>query len=187
MSEIKKNLFLKLVTKRWIAIAVLAVAGSLATILSNNPANARESSISSYKAPRLIEAAATQTRTNVNSFYQFTIEIPSGAIEPIEAIKIAQKPNLEDIDFNIEKTSAYFGKALKTGEAIGISRVDREENGIIVVFDRPIQPGNEITVSLGAKNPKFDGSYLFGVTAFGETIPALYLGSVRLDFDNIGF
>ncbi len=193
MSQITKKISLPWLKKSTVVFATLALGIFLSTSLSNIPASALKIGIGKTvfeKSPRLIEAGASQTAPGASSSYQFTIEVPEEAGEPLQAVKITQKPNLEEINFKRELTRAHLGE-LFAAEAPSLSVVSiggkapSEENEVLVVFDPPVDPGNKVTISLKANNnPLFGGVYLFGITAFsvGENSEGLYLGSARLHF-----
>jgi len=140
------------------------------------------------KPPRLINSVATFNSPNTRSEYLFTILLPEDAGEPLQAVSIVQKPNLEKIRFELSKSRAFFGEGLRGGSSIPVAQVESEPNNpseITIFFEEPVAPGNMVTVSIRAKrNPSSGGVYHFGVTAFsiGEDSPGLYLGSGRLHF-----
>ncbi|NER97348.1 MAG: DUF2808 domain-containing protein [Symploca sp. SIO1B1] len=140
------------------------------------------------KPPRLINSVATFNSPSTPSEYLFTILLPEDAGEPLQAVSIVQKPNLERIRFELSKSRAFFGEGLKGGSSIPLAQVESEPNNpseITIFFEEPVAPGNKVTVSIRARrNPSSGGVYIFGVTAFsvGENSPGLYLGSGRLHF-----
>lgn len=140
------------------------------------------------KPPRLIRSVASFKSPNTPSEYLFTILLPEDAGEPLQAVSIVQKPNLERIRFDLTKSRAFFGEGLSGGSSIPLAKVESEPTNpseITIFFEEPVAPGNKVTVSIRARNnPNFGGVYHFGVTAFsiGENSPGLYLGSGRLHF-----
>lgn len=140
-------------------------------------------------APRLTRTAATHSSPNTPSTYHFTIEVPENAGEALEAVTISQKDNPDQIDFVINKNSAFIGDSFAGGANLDLADIGGnlplDSDEITVVFDEPVEPGETVTVKLRAKrNPSRRGVYLFGVTAFpeGENSSGLYLGSGRLNF-----
>ncbi|MGF1542680.1 MAG: DUF2808 domain-containing protein [Pleurocapsa sp.] len=138
-------------------------------------------------SPRLIRTAPTNSAPNNPAKYHFTIEVPENAGTPLKAVTITQKPNLEQIEFDLSKSTAFLGNSFSGGEIVNLANNTGESppdtNGVTIVFDQPIQPGNTVTVALKAKrNPFFGTIYLFGVEALpeGENSLALSLGSGRL-------
>lgn len=145
------------------------------------------------RGPSLIRSAASSTSPETPSDYEFTIVVPSDAGEPMKAVTITQKPNLEQIHFDTSKSRAFIGNSFAGGPSVALVPVNRssppDESRVTVVFDKPIEPGLTVTVSIHAKqNPLFGGVYLFGVTAFsaGENSPGLYLGPGRIHFTSPG-
>jgi len=141
------------------------------------------------RTPRLIRTAASIPSPGTPSTYQFTIVVPPDAGEPMKAVTITQKPNLEQIRFERSKSRAFKGDSFDGGVLIPLSQTSGSEpssaSEVTVVFDKPIEPGTTVTVAIRARqNPRLGGVYLFGVTAFptGENSPGLYLGSGRLHF-----
>ncbi|MEQ8961773.1 MAG: DUF2808 domain-containing protein, partial [Coleofasciculus sp. C2-GNP5-27] len=140
------------------------------------------------RSPRLIRTATSYNHTSVPATYQFTIQVPEGA-QPLQAVTITQKENAENIRFDVSESRAFMGNHVASGSELSLASVGGMESSsskeVTVVFDQPVSPGNTVTVALKAKhNPRLDGIYLFGITAFpvGEDSPGLYLGSTRLNF-----
>ena len=141
------------------------------------------------QSPRLIRTAASLTSSRTPSTYQFTIEVPSDAGEPLKAVTITQKPNAERIKFDVSENRAFIGDSFAGGPQLSLANIGgiqpSDSNEVTVVFDQPVVPGSRVTVSLRAKkNPHNGGVYQFGVTAFpvGNNSPGLYLGTARLHF-----
>ncbi|KAI9130060.1 DUF2808 domain-containing protein (plasmid) [Acaryochloris sp. CCMEE 5410] len=137
--------------------------------------------------PRLIEAESSYTQQNVPSTYYFTLKIPANAGEPLKAIKIAQRENVETISYGGNSTRAFQGSRWARGTQFSLTPVggSTEPGAMTVVFDSPVQPGETITVALKAKNnPTFGGIYHFGVTAYpaGDKSIGQFLGYARLSF-----
>ncbi|HBB33327.1 MAG TPA: hypothetical protein DDZ80_14620 [Cyanobacteria bacterium UBA8803] len=143
------------------------------------------------RSPRLIRVAASNTSPTVPATYQFTIQVPEDAGEPLQAVKITQKENLEQISFDESQSRAFIGDSWASGSSIPLANIGgnapADANDITVVFDQPVAPGNTVTVTLNTNsNPLLGGVYQFGVTAFsrGENSPGLYLGSGRIHFQS---
>jgi len=139
-------------------------------------------------APRLENAKTTFNRGRMRgATYYFTLTLPSQAGEPLGKIIIDQKSGLDEISLLLEKTVAFIGTPNDRQEMVSLADVlqSEDQREITVVFEPPISPGNTVTIGLKPrKNPKFDGTYLFGVTVFpaGEKSQELYLGVRRLQF-----
>lgn len=139
------------------------------------------------KAPRLVNAEATHKTPGTQSTYKFAIAVPNNAGEPIKAVRITQKPNVEDISFKVSESRASVEDSIAGERELAVASLggaEPDEEEITVVFDEPVQPGSTVTVSVRGTNPSRGGIYQFGVTAFPieEDSPGLYLGSARLTF-----
>jgi len=131
--------------------------------------------------------------------YYFDLELPADIGEPLQKVVIQQRTGGDEVKFKPEKTEVYYGDRRNRGESLKAIAIvkenyqdeDKTTGAIAVQFERPIPPGNKITISLKPKrNPRYAGVYLFGVTAFprGEKARGMYLGSGRLHFyRNDGF
>lgn len=193
MSKITSKISLEWLKRRSLSVSALMLGILVPTVLSGIPSTAYHIGGGRTvfdKAPRLVDYGASRTDPGAYSSYQFTIEIPEDAGEALQAVKIVQKPNLEQIAFDSDKTDAFQGDLFATNApSLSLTSLGGEEptngNEVLVVFDRPVQPGNTVTVSLKAKkNPKDGGIYMFGVTAFSEgyNSPGLYIGAGRIAF-----
>jgi len=167
--------------------------GLLPLGLSSLNANALEVNYqtqgNSFKqAPRLVRVAASRLNTNAPATYQFTIEIPAGAEQPMQAVAIHQEPNVEEIKFDLNQSEAFVGDSFAGGPLVELSSIGGEASDqVVIVFDEPVQPGSTITVSLQAKqNPHYGGAYQFRVIAFpiGENSNGLDLGSRSIIFNS---
>jgi hypothetical protein len=141
------------------------------------------------RVPRLVDSGATSQAPNFYSTYHFTISVPSQASDSLKAIAITQRSGLEQIAFIPDQNRAVLGNSLASGSPIALTAIGGPEpqgaNEIILVFDKPVLPGQSVTVGVKVReNPHHDGIYSFGVTAFPENehSPSLYLGAARLDF-----
>ena len=181
VSSSKQNLFL----------AGLVTLGILlpTSFLSANAIDLGDGRTSFEKSPRLIRTAASRSSVNSPSSYQFTIEVPRDAGEALSAVTISPKDHADKINFDVSSSEAFMGDSFAGGTNLSLANIGGSQidgsNEVTVVFDKPVQPGNTITVSLKTnRNPRIPGVYLFGVTAFpeGENSPGLYLGSGRFHF-----
>jgi hypothetical protein len=136
------------------------------------------------RAPSLIETSTSTKIPGVPATYKFTISVPEDAGEPLQAVTITPRENVESLRFDENESRAFAG-----GSALHLASIggDQPSNSkeVTVVFDPPVSPGSTVTVSLKAKNnPEFGGVYLFGITAFsaGENSPGLFLGNGTLHF-----
>ena len=138
--------------------------------------------------PRLENAKTTFNETHVRgATYYFTLTIPETAGEPLEKLVIEQRGGIDEIPLLLEKTAAFVGTPNDKQETLSLANVSQSEDNrqVTATFSQPIPPGTTMTLGLKPrKNPKYDGTYLFGVTAFpsGEMVNELYLGVRRLQF-----
>ncbi len=161
---------------------LLLVSPALAIRLSNGQTAFNNS-------PRLIRSATSFSTSNTPGTYQFTISVPKDAGEPLEAVSIAQQPNVETIAFDVTQDRAFKGNSFAGGPALHLASIGGTElskyKKQTVVFDPPVAPGSTVTVEIVTKaNPKLGGVYLFGVTAYpaGENGIGQFLGYGRLHF-----
>lgn len=139
--------------------------------------------------PQLVQAAASQSGTEVPSTYEFTLTVPEDAGQPLKAVTIAQDENLETVEFDVSNSKASLGERFAAGSEIRLASVGGNQPAnpgeATIVFDQPVQPGNTITIALAAqRNPTGSGVYLFGVTAYpdGENGQEQFLGYGRIHF-----
>ena len=120
------------------------------------------------------------------AIYYFDLELPEDIGESLQKVVIRQRKGSDRLKFRLDKTRAYLGTHNDKQEELNLSVTQNEATrAITVAFDRPIAPGNKVTVGLKPKeNPDIGGVYLFGITAFptGEKPLGLYLGAARLQF-----
>lgn len=136
--------------------------------------------------PRLITTAASfQTRRMPTAVYQFTLNLPEDAGEPLKAVSISQRESTDSVEFQSSKSRAFLGDSFASGPELTLSPVggSTQSSEVTVVFDPPVQPGSTVTVAVKPKkNPFTAGIYLFGVTAFpeGEASRGQFLGYGRI-------
>lgn len=190
MFRIKTKLFRAYLNS--LSVSTVMLGTLLSGFLFSMPATAENlgnKQVTVDSSPQLIRAAvATYPGVNALAQYQFTVRVPENARKPLEAVKITQKENLEQIRFNLSQSDAFAGSRFAGGPAVSIARIGGSEasdtNEITVAFDPPIQPGSTVTISLRGTRPTWGGIYLFGVTAFpiGENSLGSYLGVGRIAF-----
>lgn len=143
--------------------------------------------------PSLVSAATTERQTSSSgASYYFTLSIPEDAGEPLQQVEIAQRDGSTQarlVQFNAEDSRAFVGTRRGHGDALtlGENRFDRDAQTLSIVFDPPVPPGTTVTLELQPKrNPRRDGIYLFGVTAYpaGADSHGQFLGYGRLQFDS---
>ena len=176
--------------KNWLVASTLTLGLLIpSTFASVNAFEVGENKTVFEAAPRLIRTATTNSTVNGPSTYHFTIEVPENAGEALKAVTISQKDNPDYINLAVNRSNAFIGDSFAGGPDLELADIGGDlstnPNDVTFVFDEPVQPGETVTVRLKAKrNPRVDGIYLFGVTAFpeGENSSGLYLGSGRLHF-----
>lgn len=161
---------------------LLLVSPALAIRLSNGQ-------IAFSHPPQLIRTATSFSSSNIPGTYQFTISVPEDAGEPLEAVSIVQRPNIETIAFDVSQQRAFKGNSFAGGLALHLANIGgtqpSKSNEQTIVFDPPVVPGSTVTVEMVSKgNPTLGGVYLFGVTAYpaGENGIGQFLGYGRLHF-----
>ncbi|HEY9597264.1 MAG TPA: DUF2808 domain-containing protein [Cyanophyceae cyanobacterium] len=182
MSRISRQVYLSPINV--LGFSSLIVGAMLLSSLLSRPALA----VFEHSPRLILMAAASYPGIGASVRYQFTISVPADAGEPLQAITITQRENLERIRFELGTIHAFAGGDFSGGPAVSLASIGGNEpsnsNEITVAFDPPIQPGNTVTVSIKGRHPSSRGVYLFGVTAFaaGENRPGLYLGERSISF-----
>ena len=150
---------------------------------------AQNSTSFSVGVPTLVSAKVPHSAANyMLPKYYFTIDLPADADQSLGQVTIQQEENLETIQFELDKTTAFEGTENKKGQALNIKEVtqDSQTKTINVSFESPISPGTTVSISLQAKkNPSDGGIYIFRINAFptGDNPVGLDLGVGRLQFD----
>ncbi len=164
-----------LLSSLWVSLPATAVRLANGQVYFNHP-------------PRLVEAATSYSGARMSgATYQFTLSLPEDAGEPLQQVVIAQRENLDTVQFDLERSRAFLGRGFRGSPAVPIvsSTQDPKTGAVTVVFDPPVMPGSTVTVALKAeRNPSVGGVYLFGVTAApaGENSYGQFLGFGRLHF-----
>lgn len=137
------------------------------------------------QVPQLVKARTSYNDVRVwGATYYFTVAVPADAGEALQQVVIRQQEGFDRIVFKLPQTYAYTND--DRDQVVPIQRVTADtQNGIAVVFDPVIAPGQTVTVALRpVQNPWASGVYLFGVTAFpeGKKAHGQFLGYGRLQF-----
>jgi len=138
--------------------------------------------------PRLVRAATSFISADTPATYHFTLAIPKNAGEPLKAVTVSQRENLDPVSFDPSRSHAFLGDSFAGGSEVTLARIDGEQSNkpgeATIAFDPPVLPGSTVTVALRAKRNLSEGTYLFGVTAFpaGENSSGKFLGYGRLHF-----
>ena len=141
------------------------------------------------RSPRLVRAATTFRGPRAIASYLFAIEMPQDVGNELQAVVINQQQNLEQIKFFSHKTRAFIGDV--DGDEVDIKAAvekNGDKNEVEIVFEKPIKPGQKVTIALRARNPLYGGVYQFGVTVYpqGNNPRSLYLGIGRIHFSSPG-
>ncbi|HEY9645976.1 MAG TPA: DUF2808 domain-containing protein [Chroococcidiopsis sp.] len=143
------------------------------------------------RPPSLGTVWANRTTTySYGATYYFTLEVPSDAGEPLQRVTVAQRDgaaNVHRVSFDAEASAAFLGTRRDRGPALTVTEAayDRDTQTVSLALDPPVAPGNTVTIALRAeRNPRTEGVYLFGVTAFpgGAQADGQFLGYGRLHF-----
>ena len=143
----------------------------------------------SVGVPKFVGAQVPHSAANyVWPKYYFTLNLPADANQSLGQITIQQEENIETIQFELDKTTAFEGTDNKKGQALEIKEVtqDPQTKTINVSFEPPVPPDTTSSISLQAKqNPSDGGIYLFRVNAFpaSDNPMGLDLGLGRLQFE----
>lgn len=179
----------------WFSLAIALTFGGIVLYSSAMPSPAvqlRDGKVYFEHPPSLVSAATTERRTSDSSaYYYFTLTIPADAGEPLRQVEIAQRDGSTQgrlVQFNAEDSRAFMGTRRDRGDEIslGENQFNRDAQTLSIVFEPPVPPGTTVTLELQPKrNPRQDGIYLFGVTAYppGSDPYGQFLGYGRLQFD----
>ena len=168
-------------------LALVAGMGGVTTPVTQ-AVQLRDGTFYFVQPPDLVSATTTQKGVNVwGATYYFTINIPEKAGEPLQRVTFTQRDGTDRVRFDLEDSRAFMGTRYDKGAKLTLGEVTRDDEKRIVSvrFDPPVPPGRTITVGLRPKrNPRFSGTYLFGVTAFpvGEKSHGQFLGFGRFQF-----
>lgn len=167
--------------------------GWIVLTLSSPNAQAAEPQDRGYfvRPPSLEAARVTQAHVFAQgATYYFTLSLPNHDNTPLQQISIAQQDaanRARFVQFDPSQTEVFVGTPDQKGELIPVreAQFDPDNQTLLLTLDSPVQPGDTVTVALHPKrNPRRDGLYLFGITAFptGTTPQGQFLGFGRLQF-----
>ncbi|MBW4517483.1 MAG: DUF2808 domain-containing protein [Timaviella obliquedivisa GSE-PSE-MK23-08B] len=160
--------------------------------MSSQAVQLRDGKVYFVHPPSLVNVATTERQTSASSAsYYFTLSIPEDAGEPLQKVVIAQRDGSTRarlVQFDAEDSRAFVGTRRDRGDELNLGEnyFDRDAQTLSIVFDPPVSPGNTVTLELQPRrNPRRDGVYLFGVTAYppGTAPYGQFLGYGRLQFD----
>ena len=159
----------------------------ISTIKLSQAVQLRDGKVYFVQAPRLVKATTTFDDVNIwGATYYFIVKVPSDAGEPLQEITINQHTGLDDIDFDLKDSFAFFKNRGGKKEKLPLQITEkRDDKTVLLKFNPPIEPDKTINIALKPiRNPSVEGVYLFGVTAFpaGEKSHGQFLGYGRLHF-----
>jgi hypothetical protein len=133
---------------------------------------------------RLLDAKASEQSVETrNTMYYFTLSLPKDAA-PLERVTILQVGGRNLVEYNKGRIGAFVNR--QRGQQVPLKevRIDPKSQEVTVVFARPLQPGQIVTINIGPfENPQTDGNYLFSVKAFTEgNTDGQLVGYARLRF-----
>jgi len=133
---------------------------------------------------RLLDAKASEQSVDTrNTMYYFTLNLPKDA-KPMERVTVIQVGGRNLIEYNKNQIGAFVNRERGQQVPLREVKIDSDSQEVTVIFARPVQPGQILTVNIGPfENPQTDGNYLFRVTAFPEGATGGQLvGFARLRF-----
>jgi hypothetical protein len=177
-------------------IIALSIALGTVPFFSEIPLQAQETQTvdrpaSFTQPPRLLTIESSEKQVAASrSTYFFTLNMPENAGSGLGQITINQRDAdnfLRQIDYRSEDTRAFTGTAGDRGTDIPIADTtyNEDDHTLTVRFAEPVAPGTSVTIALRPRrNPRMQGVYLFGVTAFpaNNTENGQFLGYGRLTF-----
>ncbi|MBD2025810.1 DUF2808 domain-containing protein [Leptolyngbya sp. FACHB-711] len=143
------------------------------------------------RPPRLVSAENPEKQVAVrSSVYYFTLEVPPDSGSGLQQVSVVQRDGssrIRRIRYDLEATRAFVGTANDRGTEIPIAQktYDEDSQTVTLAFASPVPSGTTVTLALEAqRNPRMQGVYLFGVTAYpeGSTTSGQFLGYTRLTF-----
>ncbi|MEM9137928.1 MAG: DUF2808 domain-containing protein [Cyanobacteria bacterium P01_F01_bin.42] len=144
-----------------------------------------DSEIQFVQPPRLIHSTTTEkTADQLWSRYFFTIEVPPNAGASLKQVDFALKLGVRFPRFSTRGTRIFTGRS-KKGDRIPIESVmaNRDLKTVAVTLERPVEPGETVTVMLKTiKNPSA-GTYQYEVRghAPGSQSRGQYIGLGRIE------
>jgi hypothetical protein len=160
--------------------------------ISSQAVRLQDGKVYFVRPPSLVSATTTERRVaDSSASYYFTLNVPEDAGEPLGRVEIAQRDGSirsRLVQFEAENTRAFIGNRRDRDNEIqlGENTYNRENQTLSIVFDPPVPPNTIVTLELEPeRNPRRDGIYLFGVTAYpaGSDSYGQFLGYGRLQFD----
>lgn len=171
---------------RWIRAIALGLGLWSAMAPGALAVRLRDGKVHFVQPPSLVSATTTRNEANAwSATYYFTVAIPENADEPLGQVTLEQREGVDTLRYRLRETFAYEGGDRRLPISLGEVTQDLSQRRVTVTFDPPVEPGRTVTLGLRpVHNPRYDGVYLFGVTAFpaGENPQGQFLGYGRLHF-----
>ena len=146
----------------------------------------RDGKVHFVQPPSLVSATTTRNEASAwSATYYFTVAVPENADEPLGQLMLEQREGVDTLRYRLGETFAYEGGDRQRLIAVGEVTQDLSQRRVTVTFDPPVEPGRTVTLGLRpVRNPRYDGVYLFGVTAVpaGDNPQSQFLGYGRLHF-----
>ena len=145
-------------------ISALVVGGALFTpCLSQSTSEMETNKIGTAfeKAPQLSPISAIHTEAGGASLYTFTVKVSKNASQSLQAVRVTQIDGIESISFGNNQSRAYLGDRVAEEQSLRLVSVGGEqESGVLIPFERPVTPGQSVTITLQAEqNPSEGGIY----------------------------
>lgn len=133
--------------------------------------------------PSLTRAATSNYSTSYNfARYIFEVNVPPDSGEPLGGLVIG----IPDGPDRVRVPSRDMIRAVSSdGAVLDFAQVSLEDRNIRLVFDRPVPPGQKVTIEFyPMRNPRIGGTYLFEVSAFpsGSAPRTQFLSFGRVTF-----
>lgn len=143
-----------------------------------------------FSYPLRLTTARTTRNTTSQRYptYYISFTFPEAAEEPLDQLVISLDEGRRDPTFSYRLEATQAIVHTPAGDRtlpIGTMTQASMTKALTIQFDPPIPPGNPITLVLKPEqNPRFEGVYLFGITAFpvGQNVEPTFVGYARLSF-----
>jgi hypothetical protein len=169
----------------------LPMATALLTfyLASSFPAKAGEKNGKTFfdYPPTLQRSVVRDSGANSPVIYEFTLNVPTNAGESLQAVMVSQNSNANTVDFQINRSTAFTGSVYRKEAVLPLASVGGPglPGEAMIVFHRPVQPGQTVTIAIPAQNSPTRGLQVFKVTAYpsGQAALGQFLGYSRLNFE----
>lgn len=148
--------------------------GTVAIVALSAPAVELANGTTAFlQPPQFVEAVTTEASVmRRNATYFFTLDLPANADAPLQAVVIEPQNLTRQLQpYRLDKTTAFAEIPGDDQQVLGLGdiSVNDETKAVTVEFDPPVAPGRLVTIGLRPqRNPRFDGVYVFRVTAVPE-------------------